>query len=174
MIKKLQESLKIPAFAAFLALLIAVFAVIFANITYHPKPLVKRGFEIQLSADGKPLPKKEVKPVDIQALMKIADLKRGKKIFKKCASCHTINKGAASKVGPNLYNVIGRQKASFAGFNYSDALKAKGGSWNIDSINAFLTKPKDYVPGTKMAFPGLKKPQDRADVLLYLEAGAAE
>ena len=174
MIKKLQESLKIPATGAFLALLIAVIAVIFANITYNPKIVVKRGFEIKLSADGTPVPKKEVKPVDIKALMQVADLKRGKKIFKKCASCHTIKRGAASKVGPNLHNIIGRNKASMAGFKYSDAMKAKGGSWNIDAINLFLTKPKDYVPGTKMAFPGLRKPQDRADVIMYLKTGAAK
>ena len=101
--------------------------------------------------------------------MKIADYDRGAKIFKKCASCHNIIKGEGAKVGPNLYQVVGRARASSFGFAYSEAIKAKGGAWDRDSINQFITKPKDYLPGTKMAFPGLKKPQDRADVILYLD-----
>ena len=64
---------------------------------------------------------------------------------------------------------MGRARGSFAGFSYSEAMKAKGGAWDRASINQFITKPKDYLPGTKMAFAGLKKPQDRADVILYLE-----
>lgn len=133
--------------------------------------MIKRGFEIELSADGKPVVKKEEKPVDLASMMKLADLDRGAKIFKKCATCHTIGRGEAAKVGPNLFGVVGRQKASTA-FSYSDAMKAKGGAWDVESINQFITKPKDFVPGTKMAFPGLKKPQDRADVILFLQKSA--
>lgn len=164
---KLQLKSQAPAFAIVVA--IVLFAVISANILYRPKPMIKRGFEIILSADGKPVTKAEEKPVDLATMMKTADFDRGAKIFKKCASCHGVEKGGAAKVGPNLYGIIGRKKASFAGFSYSDVMKAKGGSWDKESINTFITKPKDFVPGTKMAFPGLKKPQDRADVILFLE-----
>ena len=101
-----------------------------------------------------------------------ADIDRGAKIFKKCASCHNVGKGEGAKVGPGLYGVVNRAKGVFAGFSYSEALKAKGGVWDRASINQFITKPKDYLPGTKMAFAGLKKPQDRADVILYLEKQA--
>lgn len=167
---KLQELLKNQAIAFVLALSLVIFATLFANLTYQPKELKKRGFEIALSADGKPIPKKAEKPVDIEALMKTADLKRGAKLFKKCASCHSANKGGGSKIGPNLYKVVGRKRASFAGFAYSDAMKAKGGSWNRKSISQFIKKPKKYLPGTKMAFPGLKKPQARADIILFLES----
>ena len=116
-----------------------------------------------------PEPKKVEKPVDLAELMKLADLDRGAKIFKKCASCHNILKGEGAKVGPNLNGVVGRMKGSMAGFTYSGAMKEKGGIWDRESINQFITKPKEYISGTKMAFPGLKKPQDRADVILYLE-----
>ena len=152
-----------------LAVVVVVVSVIAADILYRPKPMLKRGFEIELSADGKPVAKKEEKPVDLGELMKLADAARGEKIFKKCASCHTAGRGEAAKVGPNLFGIIGKKRASYPGFAYSDAMKAKGGAWDRDSINQFITKPKDYISGTKMAFPGLKKPQDRADVILFLE-----
>jgi cytochrome c len=170
--KKLTEFLKNQAQtfgpSIFLALVVMGFAILAADLLYHPKKMLKRGFEIELSADGKPVVKKEEKPVDLASMMKTADLDRGAKIFKKCATCHSIGKGEAAKVGPNLYAIVGRKKAS-AAFAYSDAMKAKGGAWDAESINQFITKPKDFVPGTKMAFPGLKKPQDRADVILFLQ-----
>ncbi len=171
--KKIQEFLKVqlkaqaPAFAFSVA--IVLFAVVAANILYRPKSVIKRGFEVAVSVDGKPVEKKEEKPVDLATMMKTADVDRGAKIFKKCASCHTVGKGEAAKVGPNLFGVVGRSKGSSAGFSYSEAMKAKGGVWNAESINTFITKPKDFIAGTKMAFPGLKKPQDRADVILFLE-----
>lgn len=152
---------------AFLVIMLSVF---FADIFYRPKKMANRGFEIALSQDGKPIAKKEEKPVILAELMKIADIDRGAKIFKKCASCHNVAKGEGAKVGPSLYQVIGRARGSLPGFAYSETLKTKGGMWDYESISQFITKPKEYLPGTKMAFPGLKKPQDRADVILYLES----
>jgi len=165
-IAKAQAKELAPAIG--LALAIAVVAVIAADILYLPKAVSKRGFQIEISADGKVV-KKEEKIVSLAEMMKTADASRGEKIFKKCASCHNVAKGEGAKVGPNLFGVVGRARATFAGFAYSDAMKAKGGKWDPESINQFITKPKDFVPGTKMAFPGLKKPQDRADVILFLE-----
>jgi len=166
--KKIIALLKGQAAATALTLVLTVVAILAADVLYRPKEVTKRGFEIVLSADGKPVAKKEEKPVDLATMMKTADIDRGMRIFKKCATCHSIGKGEAAKVGPNLYGVVGRKRASTA-FAYSDAMKAKGGAWDSESINTFVTKPKDFVPGTKMAFPGLKKPQDRADVILFLE-----
>lgn len=163
-----MEKFKIPAISFAIALSITIFSIVFAALFYQPKKDIKRGFQIEIAADGKAVAKKVEKPVDLATLLKTANVDNGAKIFKKCASCHTIGKGEAAKVGPNLFGVIGRARASTS-FSYSDALKAKGGAWDIESINQFITKPKDYVPGTKMAFPGLKKPQDRADVLLFLQ-----
>lgn len=174
-LKKLSKpsivDIKIFASAFGTSIALTLFAVLITNLFYQPKKMVKRGFKIELAADGKPIAKKEEKPIDLASLMKTADAIRGEKIFKKCASCHTATKGGAAKVGPNLFGVVGRSRASFAGFSYSEAMRAKGGAWDRNSINAFITKPKDFIPATKMAFPGLKKPQDRADVILFLEKG---
>ncbi len=165
----LQSQAKAIAPSIVIALGVMILAILLTNLLYHPKKIVKRGFEIEISADGKAVAKKEEKPVDLASLMASADVNRGAKIFKKCASCHTAGRGEGAKVGPNLFGVIGRAKASNSGFAYSEAIKKKGGSWDRNSINEFITKPKDFIPGTKMAFPGLKKPQDRADVILFLE-----
>jgi cytochrome c len=170
--KKLLETFQIQlkeiAPAIGITLTIVVFAVLAANVLYQEKIILKRGFEIEISADGS-VAKKEEKLVSLSELMKLADVTRGAKIFKKCASCHNAEKGAAAKVGPNLYGVINRARGSFSGFSYSKAMKEKGGSWDRESVDQFITKPKEYLPGTKMAFAGLKKPQDRADVILFLE-----
>ena len=160
--------------ATYLAFAICVvgLATIVADLFYQPKIAKKRGYEIEIALDGKPVAKKEEKIIDLAELMKNADIERGAKIFKKCASCHNVGKGEGAKVGPGLYGVVGRTKGAFAGFSYSEAMKIKGGIWDRASINQFITKPKDYLPGTKMAFAGLKKPQDRADVILYIEKQA--
>ncbi len=155
-----------PAFV--ISATILLFAIFATDLLYQPKKMVKRGFQIEISADGKAVVKKEEKPADLSSLMSLADIDRGTKIFKKCASCHTAGKGEAAKVGPNLFGVIGRARAA-TGFSYSSAMKTKGGAWDRGSIDQFIAKPKDFIPGTKMAFPGLKKPQDRADVILFLE-----
>lgn len=164
-----MDKFKIPAISFAISIFVVLLAVFGADLLYWPKKMLKRGYEIQISADGKPVAKKEEKPVDINALLKIANFENGAKIFKKCATCHNIEKGAGNKVGPNLYAVVGKKRASNPGFSYSEAMSKKGGSWSIDDLNLFLTKPKDFVPGTKMGFAGLKKPQDRADVILYLQ-----
>lgn len=164
------EKFKIPALALVFSIVIILFAVIFADVFYREKKMVKRGFEVQVSLDGKPVVKAAEKPVDIYQLLRTANFDNGAKIFKKCASCHTVGQGEAAKVGPNLFGVVGRKRASTA-FNYSEAMKAKGGAWDVESISQFITKPKDFLSGTKMAFPGLKKPQDRADVILFLQRG---
>ncbi len=152
-----------------LALTLAVFAIIAADLLYSPKKMLKRGYQIEISKDGKVV-EKIVEKVDISVLMKTASIENGAKIFKKCATCHNVERGAANKVGPNLFGVVGRAKGSVGGFSYSDAMRAKGGSWVRDDLNQFLEKPKNYVPGTKMGFAGLKKAQDRADIILFLES----
>lgn len=97
-----------------------------------------------------------------------ASVDSGKSIAGKCLACHTLQKGQPPHIGPNLWGVIGAKRAHEAGFAYSDAMKALGGTWNFDELNDFLTKPSAYLPGTKMTFPGLDSEQDRADVVAYL------
>ena len=104
----------------------------------------------------------------LAVLLASADVAKGKKLFKKCAACHTTNSGGKNKIGPNLWNVVNSERGKRAGFGYSKPLMAMAGNWNYDSLDAFLTKPKAYIKGTKMAFAGIKKASDRAAVIAFL------
>jgi cytochrome c len=97
-----------------------------------------------------------------------ADPDRGQKIAQKCMVCHSFPKGAAARVGPNLWGIIDNKRAHMAGFNYSDAVAHLGGTWTVQNIARFIFKPKAFIPGTKMGFGGLPDPQARADVLAFL------
>jgi cytochrome c len=100
------------------------------------------------------------------------DAAAGEKVFNKCKACHAVGDGAKNKVGPELNGIVGRTAGSADGFKYSDAMlakKAEGMVWTEEAIDAYLTKPKDYIPGNKMSFPGLKKEDDRANVIAYLK-----
>jgi len=104
------------------------------------------------------------------ALLATADIAKGQKVFKKCGTCHTSEEGGANKIGPNLYAIVGRAKGASSGFSYSDALVSMGGDWSYEDLDAFLKKPKDFMKGTKMSFSGIKKPADRADLVLFLRS----
>jgi len=97
-----------------------------------------------------------------------ANAEGGAAVFKKCTACHSIEPGGANKVGPNLSGIVGRAKGGHAGFNYSDAMKAKGGDWTLEDLAAFIHNPKGFLPGTKMLFPGIADTGDLADLLAYL------
>ena len=113
----------------------------------------------------------EVK-VDIAALMAMGDVTAGEKIFKKCAACHSINKGGKNNIGPALYNVVGRKIGGVADYKYSKALVAYGKEWNFEELNGFLIKPAKWIKGTKMAYAGLRKEKDRASVIKYLNVNS--
>ena len=103
--------------------------------------------------------------------LQTADAARGQRSFSKCAGCHTINQGGANGQGPNLWGVMGEAIATgHGGFAFSDALRGKGGTWDWDSMSAWLTSPRAFAPGTRMGFGGMANPQERADLLLYLNA----
>ena len=104
----------------------------------------------------------------ISLLLASASVDKGQKIFKKCSSCHTYNKEGVNKVGPNLWNLINSPKANVEGFAYSKELAEFGGQWGYEELALFLYKPKEYIKGTKMNFSGLKKVQDRANLVLFL------
>ena len=106
--------------------------------------------------------------IDIAVLMAMGDLAAGEKVFKKCAACHSINKGGKNNIGPALYNVVGRQIGAVNDYKYSKALSGYGKQWTFEELNGYLTKPAKWIKGTKMAFAGLRKEKDRASVILYL------
>jgi cytochrome c len=105
--------------------------------------------------------------LSFEELMASADAGKGEKGFSKCKACHKIEEGA-NTTGPTMYGVVGREIASVAGFSYSDALQGLGGSWEPERLDGFLESPKNYAPGTKMGFAGIKKAEDRADLIAYL------
>ena len=106
--------------------------------------------------------------IDIAALMAMGSAEEGKKVFKKCVACHSIAKGGKNKIGPALYNVVGRKIAGVADYKYSKAFIAYEKEWTFEELNGFLIKPAKWIAGTKMAYAGLKKEKDRASVILYL------
>tara|TARA_R110001606_G_scaffold120490_3_gene252242 strand:+ start:16784 stop:17413 length:630 start_codon:yes stop_codon:yes gene_type:complete len=106
----------------------------------------------------------------IETLLQTADAAAGEKVFAKCAACHTINQGGANGIGPNLYASMGKPHGHVAGFAYSDALKSIPGNWDWTSMDAWLTSPRKYANGTKMTFAGLGKAEDRANLMVYLNA----
>ena len=110
----------------------------------------------------------EDKEVDIAALMALGDTASGEKIFKKCAACHSIVKGGKNKIGPALYNVVGRKVGGVSDYKYSKALSEYEKSWTLEELNGFLLKPAKWIKGTKMAYAGLRKEKDRASVIKYL------
>jgi cytochrome c len=104
----------------------------------------------------------------IAALLQTADASAGEAVFRKCAACHTINQGGANGLGPNLWGTVGAQLAHVAGYSYSDALRGKGGTWTFDAMNDWLRSPRQFAPGTKMTFAGLSNPEERANLIAYL------
>ena len=110
--------------------------------------------------------------VNISALMALGTVTEGEKIFKKCAACHSINKGGKNNIGPALYNVVGRKIGGMDNYKYSKALAAYGKEWNFEELNGFLIKPAKWIKGTKMAYAGLRKEKDRASVIKYLNANS--
>ena len=104
----------------------------------------------------------------IEVYLAKADPAKGQQVFNKCMACHNADKGGANQLGPNLWNVLGEPIGQGKGFAFSDVLSKKGGSWNWDNLSQWLTSPKAFAPGTKMTFAGLGNPQDRADVIAFL------
>jgi cytochrome c len=143
-----------------------------ASALFAPEKPAKPGYQIAVKDEkGAAAPgaaKEASEP--IEALLAKASVEKGQAAAKQCVACHTFEKGGANRVGPNLWNVVGRAKAAVAGFNFSGPMKAKGGNWTYEELSAFLANPRGAVPGTNMSFAGLSRDQQRADVIGYLRS----
>ena len=156
-----------------IAAILVVFVVVFgiskiSNLIYHVEKPNKSVYKVEAAATSGSTETVSAKSVDISALLAMGNIGDGQKVFKKCSACHSVKKGGKNKIGPALYNVIGRDMAGLDDYKYSKALIAFGKSWTFSEMNSFLIKPQTYIKGTKMAFAGLKKEKDRASVILFM------
>lgn len=169
--------------AVLTALLFIVGFQVAIDIAHHGEAPPKPGYTLPMPQAGDELPPgaggavdapvampavPAFDPAEVAASVPTADASSGATVFKKCTACHSIKEGGPNKVGPNLWGVAGRAKGSHEGFSYSDAMKAKGGDWTLEDLAAFIHKPKEFLPGTKMLFPGIANSADLADLLAYL------
>jgi cytochrome c len=142
-----------------------------AGALFTPEPPKKPGYEIAVQEEpGAATAAAPATEQPIEQALASADPKRGQQSTKACQTCHTFEKGGPNKIGPNLWDVVGRKKGTEGGFAYSDAIKSKGGEWTVDDLNKFLTSPRGYAPGTKMSFAGMQRENQRADVIAYLNS----
>jgi cytochrome c len=143
-----------------------------AGAVFAPQKPAKPGFDIAVKESGgeqgaAAAAKEPEQP--IETLLAKASVEKGQSAAKQCQACHTFEKGGPNRVGPNLWNIVGSQRGEArGGFNFSAAMKGKGGTWTFDELNKFLANPRSYIPGTAMTFGGLSKPDQRADVIDYL------
>ena len=147
-----------------------------AEVIYEPEVPAKPGYVVEgvveSSASGATAaPVAEVMP-DWGTVLPAADVAAGKTVSVKCEQCHDLSKGGPNKIGPNLYGVVDRPRASHPGFDYSGAMKSKSDPWTYDELFKYLKSPQSYVPGTKMTFAGLPREQDRINLIAYLRSNA--
>ncbi len=166
--------------AGLLAVLIAWLAGFAADKLVKPEMLEEAAFKIEgvistahaaeatAPAAEAAAPAAELPPIG--PLLAAADPTKGQQLAKACAACHDFTKGGPNKVGPNLWDIVGRARGTVAGYAYSASMKTVGGEWTVEHLNAYLAKPRQAVPGNKMAYAGMAKPEDRAAVIAYLQS----
>ncbi len=146
--------------------IIALGSSIVAGETFHSERPETMGYPIEGVVEEGAGPAKAEQPIEVY--LASADPAKGEQVFKKCAACHNANKGGANQLGPNLWNVLGEPIGKGKGFAFSGALSGKGGAWDWTTMSEWLKSPKSFAPGTKMTFAGLSKPEDRANVIAFL------
>ncbi|WP_417668375.1 c-type cytochrome [Roseibium sp.] len=164
--------------AVLMVLLLTMGVGIVSDIIFEPTIPGKPGYEIVVASDGGEggAPAEEAPAIEpIGVRLASASAADGEKVAKKCAACHSFDQGGANKVGPALWDVVGRKPGGHEGFAYSAAMVAFGETnpaWTFEELEGFLIKPKEHVPGTSMGFAGLRKPEERANMIAYLREQA--
>jgi cytochrome c len=166
-----SENVNRISLSALGSVLFVMLLVAFSNLVISPRIPAVPGFALPTSGGATaPAAEPAAPPAEpLPALLAKADPKKGAQNAKVCQTCHNLEKGGVAKIGPPLWGVVGRPIASVPGFSYSDSLRAVGGDWTYEAINKMISNPKSEASGTKMAFPGEKDPQRRADILAYLQ-----
>ncbi len=155
------------------AAVLVVFLVVFgigkiSDIVFHVEKPNTSAYKVEVSTASSTEDSNTEQLVDVTTLLAMGNLDEAKKVWKKCSACHSIKKDGKNKIGPALYNVLGRNVAALNDYKYSKAFETYEKSWTFEEMNGFLTKPQAYIKGTKMAFAGLKKEKDRASIILFL------
>ena len=151
------------------AILFVMLLVAFSNLVISPRTPKVPGFALPTTSIAPSAAPKAAPEEPLPALLAKADVTKGRQDAKICETCHNFQKGGGAKIGPDLWDVVGRRIASVATFAYSDALKGVNGDWSYEILNKWITDPKAIAPGTKMNFPGERDPHRRADILAYLQ-----
>ena len=140
-----------------------------SDLIFEVKKPDVEGYKVEIKAESKMVSQEDSESrVDIAALLAMGDVDHGKKVFKKCAACHSINQGGGNKIGPKLWNVMFRPVGAITDYKYSKALSGYKKEWSWEEMNGFLIKPSKWISNNKMGFAGLKSEKDRASVILYL------
>ncbi|MFQ5972160.1 MAG: c-type cytochrome [Alphaproteobacteria bacterium] len=155
--------------ALLVALLVGAAAYRVSVRIYEVEELEESAFRVEVSAEEEAAVTAEDAGLEpVSPLLASASVVDGESAFKRCIACHTVEKGGANRIGPNLWNVVGQTKAADETFGYSDALSGTDGEWTYEDLNEFLANPSEYAPGTKMSFAGIRKVEDRANLIAYL------
>lgn len=163
-----MEISKLAASIALVALALVVIGAI-GNVLVRPEKEAAPAVSMASApAERAPEAAKPEPEMPISARLAAADAEQGAKVFRKCKACHTVEQGGRNAIGPNLWNVVGSKLAHREDFDYSSAMRQAGGEWTYDKLDAFLARPREALPGTKMTFAGLSRPDERADVIAYL------
>jgi len=152
--------------------LVLVAVHIASGAIFTPPKLTKPGFVIEVKEEQPANGAEKPKQVPIADLLASASPQAGEQAAKVCLTCHNMAKGSGPKVGPDLFGVVGRAVASVPGFNYSEALKAKSGTWTFENLNPWIENPRKDVPGTLMTFGGIQSEKQRADIIAYLNSNS--
>jgi cytochrome c len=157
--------------AVLIAGIVAMLSGFIANKVIHSEELAEDAYPVEVvevAAGGAPAAPQGPDP--IAELIAGADMAKGEKLSKACMACHSFDKGGPNKIGPNLWGIYNDKIAHLDNYAYSDAMANFGGQWDIEALNAFWWKPKKYMPGTKMNYIGMKKAEDRAAIVKYLQS----